>query len=121
MNLIGSLMKPAAYIGVPLYALHKASEVSPITRYYVRLGLYVSTLGLVSAWGVVVAIGMRLAGHQLDVNYVVARSFHLIAGRVLGITFEVEGEEHVEKAGAAVLVGNHQSMLDVLYLGRYVI
>jgi lysophosphatidate acyltransferase len=120
MSLLGLLVKPAAYVGVPLFILHKASEASPIARYYVRLGLYLSTLGLCSAWGVCVAVGMTLAGRQLDVNYVVARSFHALAGTALGIEFEVEGEENVENVGAAVLVGNHQSMLDILYLGRYV-
>lgn len=118
MPILSWLFKPAAYVGIPVYLLHRASEASPIARYYVRLGLYLSTLGLCSVWGVCVSIGLSLAGRQLDVNWVIGRSFHAIAGNALDIRFEVEGEEHITDAGAAVLVGNHQSMLDILYLGR---
>ncbi|GJJ07328.1 hypothetical protein Clacol_001529 [Clathrus columnatus] len=37
---------------------------------------------------------------------------------MMGITCEVEGEHWFEVTGPAVMVGNHQSMLDILYLGR---
>jgi hypothetical protein len=120
MSMLNSLVRGSAYLGVPLYVLHKASEASPIARYYVRQGLYLSTLGLCSAWGICVAAGMSLVGRQIDVNYVVGRLFHFCAGRALGISFEIEGEEYIKHAGAAVMVGNHQSMLDIMYLGRYV-
>lgn len=67
-----------------------------------------------------VSIGMTLIGRRFDINWVVARSFYAVVSRALDIRFEVEGEEHLQRNGASVLMGNHQSMLDILYLGRYV-
>jgi lysophosphatidate acyltransferase len=118
MSYLAGLLRPVAYVSVPLYLLHKASEVHPLAQYYIRLGLYLGTLGLTSCWGMIVAVGMSLAGRQLDVNYVFGRSFYHLTSRVLGITLRVEGEEHIARPGAAVMVGNHQSMLDIIYLGR---
>lgn len=113
-----SVIKPLAYLSLPVFALHTLSNASPVARYYVRLGLYLSTLGLCSMWGIFVALGMNLIGETYNVNYVVARSFYAIASRALGIKVVVEGEEYLDTR-PAVLVGNHQSMLDILYLARY--
>ncbi|KAH9948783.1 1-acylglycerol-3-phosphate O [Amylocystis lapponica] len=116
MSLAG-LLKPVAYLSLPVVALHTLSKSSPITRYYVRLALYLSTISVCSVWGVVCAVTMSLVGHRLDVNYVIARSFYFLTSRMLGVRFVVEGEEHLETR-PAVLVGNHQSMMDIIYLGR---
>ena len=67
----------------------------------------------------IVAVGMSLAGRRFDINWVVARSFYFLASRLLDIKFVVEGGEHLETR-PAILVGNHQSVLDILYLGRFV-
>jgi len=61
---------------------------------------------------------MSLFGERFNINYVIARSFYNMASRVLDIKFKVEGEEHLTNSGPAILVGNHQTMLDILYLGR---
>lgn len=103
---------------MPLYIGHFISSRTTKGRYYVRLVLYLSTLGVLSIWGVLVSIGMSLFGERFNINYVVARSFYSAAGRALGIRFKVEGEEHLLNSGPAILVGNHQTMLDILYLGR---
>ncbi|CCM01751.1 uncharacterized protein FIBRA_03817 [Fibroporia radiculosa] len=116
-SLLSGLVKPLAYVSLPVFALHTLSQSSPIARYYVRLTLYLSTLGVCSAWGVVCAVGMSLVGRRLDTFFVVARSFYALASRALDIRLVVEGEEHLQTR-PAVLVGNHQSMLDILYLGR---
>lgn len=60
---------------------------------------------------------MTVTDRRFDINYVVARSFYFIGRKALGISFIVEGEHHLT-GGPAVLIGNHQSMLDILYLGR---
>ena len=112
-----SLIKPLAYLSLPVFALHTLSNISPVARYYVRLGVYISALGITSIWGILVAVGMNIVGHTYNVNYVVARSFYNIASRVLGITVTLEGEEYLDTR-PAVLVGNHQSMLDIIYLAR---
>jgi lysophosphatidate acyltransferase len=118
MSFLGLFVKPVAYIGVPIYALYKVSEASPVARYYFRRGIYLSTIGICSIWGVISSVGMTILGRQLDTSWVVARTFHFMAGRSLDISFEVEGEENLQHTGGAVLLGNHQSMLDILYIGR---
>lgn len=120
MSLVSFFLKPVAYLSLPIFVLHSLSKQSPMIRYYVRVALYLSTLGLASAWGVIVSIGMTLIGRRFDINYIVARSFHFLAGNAMGIKFQLEGEEHLDSVRPAILVGNHQSMLDILYLGRSV-
>lgn len=120
MSFLTGLIKPLAYVSLPFIILRSIAESSPFARYYIRVVLYYSTLGLASAWGMIVAVGMSLAGRRFDINWVVARSFYIMASRVLDIKFIVEGEEHLDTK-PAILIGNHQSVLDILYLGRFVI
>jgi len=117
MSFVTVLLKPLAYVSVPIFILRSIAQSSPFARYYIRVILYYSTLGLVSAWGVIVAVGMSLAGRRFDINWVVARSFYLLASKIIDIRFVVEGEEHLD-IKPAILVGNHQSVVDILYLGR---
>lgn len=116
--LLSSTLRPLAYLSLPLVLGHELSSRSTIARYYIRLLLYLSTLGVCSVWGVIVSVTMSLLGQRFNINYITARSFYIIASRILGIRFSVEGEEHLTSLGPAVLVGNHQTMLDILYLGR---
>jgi lysophosphatidate acyltransferase len=118
MSFLSYLVKPLAYASLPVFILHTVSNASPLARYYVRLGLYLSALGICSAWGVVASIGMTIIGRRFDINWVIARSFYALAGSWLDIRFELEGEEHLSTR-PAILMGNHQSMVDILYLGRY--
>ena len=113
-----SLFKPLAYVSIPLLCFNWISSHSSLGRYYIRLALYLSTLGLCSIYGTLVSIGLTLVGRRFEINWVVARSFYSLAGRVLGIFFEVEGEHWLKTTRPAILIGNHQSMLDIIYLGR---
>ncbi|CAE7225415.1 unnamed protein product [Rhizoctonia solani] len=115
--LMSYLIKPLAYLSLPALVLRYLSERSPIVKYYVRLTTYLSTLGVLSIWGVLVSVGMTALGNRFDINYVVARSFYHVCGPLLGIDFVVEGEEYISTP-SAVYIGNHQTMLDILYLGR---
>jgi lysophosphatidate acyltransferase len=120
MNIIGILMALTlrlAYISLPLYLLKLMSDRSPITRYYFRLGVYVSAMGLCSIWGVIVSIAMTLMGKRQDINFIISRTFYAVISKVMGITCTVDGEHHLDTR-PAVLVGNHQSMLDIVFLGR---
>ena len=119
MWIVTALFKPLAYVSVPYLILKHITETNPTARYYFRVAVYYSALGFCSVWGMIVAVGMSLAGHRLDINWVVARSFYTLAGKLLDIKFVVQGEEHLDTK-PAVLVGNHQSALDILFLGRYV-
>ncbi|WVQ85206.1 hypothetical protein IAT38_007371 [Cryptococcus sp. DSM 104549] len=121
------VLKPLALAStIALSTLGVLSQRYQRARFYFHLILYVSTLGLASVWGVIVSILATAAGQRLNINYFVARSFYLVSSPLVGIRFEVEGEEHLErlltardgKQQSAVVLGNHQSFLDILYLGR---
>lgn len=112
-----SLIKPLAYLSLPVVVLHSLSKSSPIARYYVRLGLYLSTIGACSVWGAIVAVTLSVVGDRFNSNWVVARSFYAITSRLFGIKVVVEGEEYLDTR-PSILVGNHQSMLDLIYIGR---
>lgn len=119
MLLFALVVIPLAYISLPILVLHNVASRTQTGRYYWKLSVYVGSLVVVSTWGVFIAVGMTLAGLRHDVNYVVARTFYALTSRALGITVEIEGEEHLQTR-PAVMVANHQSMLDVLWLGRSV-
>ncbi|ADV24659.1 lysophosphatidate acyltransferase [Cryptococcus gattii E566] len=124
---ISWLLKPVALVStVALSTLGLLSKRYQRARFYFNVTIYVSTLGLMSVWGVVVSILATAAGQRLNINYYVARSFYGLGSPLLGIKFEVEGEEHLEglmtardgQHQGAVLLSNHQSFLDILYIGR---
>lgn len=117
MTLLASIVKPIAYVSVPVILLRSIAATSKTGRYYIRQGVYVTTLMTVAACSVVLAAGMSAVGKRFDVNYVVARVFYAVAGKALDLKIEVEGEEELEKR-PAILMMNHQSMLDVLVIGR---
>lgn len=111
-----SLLRPLAYISLPLIGFRFLASKSPTVKYYWRVGVYLSCLAVVSIWGVCMSLVLFVAGKRLDIDFWTARSFYFVAGNMLDIRFEIEGEEYLNTR-PAVLLGNHQSMLDILYLG----
>ncbi|KAJ7771064.1 1-acylglycerol-3-phosphate O-acyltransferase [Mycena maculata] len=111
-----SLLKPVAYVSLPFIAL----QYSPRGRYYTRSIAYVSAIGFCATLGVFYAAGLSLVGRSFDVNNAVAVTFYAITSTVFGIRVEVEGEEWLQESGGrpGVLMGNHQSMLDLIIVGR---
>jgi len=112
-----AILKLIAYLSLPVIALRYLASRYPKARYHIRVVLYMSTMGVCSIWGVFVSVVMGLFGNRFDINYIVARSFYNLASSIISIRFIVQGEEHLDLR-PAILVGNHQSMLDILYLGR---
>lgn len=117
MSFIVSIFKPLAYISLPIILIRSIAVSSPVGRYYTRMAVYVGTLVTVGSCSLVIAAGMSLIGRSTDVNSVVAWIFYALAGRALDVKIDVEGEEHLNTR-PAVLMANHQSILDVLVIGR---
>jgi len=117
MSFLVSVIKPLAFISLPVIVFRSFAGNSPTVRYYARLGMYVGTMMMVGACSAFVAAGMSLFGRRFDTNYVVARTFHALVWRTLGVQVELEGEAILETR-PAVLMLNHQSMLDVLVVGK---
>lgn len=117
MAFILSWLKPLAYISVPVLVVRSIVTTSPKGRYYVRLGVYLGLMGAIATWGFFVAAGMYTVGQQYDVNWVIARAFYAIGSRALDVEIEIEGEEHLQTKPAVLMI-NHQSMFDILFVGR---
>jgi lysophosphatidate acyltransferase len=115
MSFLSCLFKPLAYLSPVILV----AWLTPMGRYYLRVGVYIASLSAVGLTSGFTAFVMAVAGMKYDVNHVVASTFYWVASRTLNITIEMEGEEHLETR-PAVMIGNHQSMVDILWLGRYV-
>lgn len=73
-----------------------------------------------SAYGTVASAILKLLGlHYKYAQWTTARSFKYIGKIMTGVYFEVEGDgpDILEKTKPAVIVGNHQTELDILMLG----
>jgi lysophosphatidate acyltransferase len=64
-----------------------------------------------------IAAGMLLIGRRYDTNYIVSRTFYAVCKRLMNIHVDIEGEEHLSTRPAVYMM-NHQSMLDILVVGR---
>ncbi|KAG5726671.1 putative 1-acyl-sn-glycerol-3-phosphate acyltransferase [Termitomyces sp. T112] len=118
MAFLVSIFKPLVYISLPVILLQSIAATSKTGKYYARQTLYVGTMVTVAACSIVFAAGLTIVGRKFDVNYVVAKTFYLLARNVLDLRVEVEGQEHLDNARPGVLMANHQSMLDILVVGR---
>ncbi|SPO31987.1 related to SLC1 - 1-acyl-sn-gylcerol-3-phosphate acyltransferase [Ustilago trichophora] len=102
-----------------LLLLALVSPRSQKLRFYLNSLIYIAGMGICSVWGIFVSLLLTLIpGQRLNINKVVARSFYRLTSPLVGIRFIVEGEEHFSSTSPAVLVGNHQTAMDILYLGR---
>lgn len=117
MSWIVSLFKPLAYLSLPVLFLRSIAGTSPLARYYVKAFAYAGTLASVASGCVFAAIGYSVAGCKYDLNHFVARVFYMTVNRLFNLEVEVEGEEYLDRR-PAVLMCNHQSMLDILIIGR---
>lgn len=112
------LSKFASASSVSFLLLTLASARSQKARYYLNSFLYMFSMGVCSSLGVVYAVFLSLLpGKRFNTNYFVARTFYAMAGTLIGYKITVEGAEHLQTR-PSIMLGNHQSMLDILYLGR---
>jgi len=117
MSFLVSIFKPLAYVSLPVILVRQIAVSHGFGRYYARIVVYVGTLIVVASCSVVVAAGMSLVGRSTDVNYVVARIFYTLTSKALDLQIEVEGKEHLRTCPSVLMV-NHQSILDVLVIGK---
>ncbi|KDN45925.1 acyltransferase [Tilletiaria anomala UBC 951] len=113
------LSKLASYgAGLSFLLLALLSPRSRKARYYLNTLLYFGSMGISSVVGILISVVVSLIpGQRFNIQYFVARTMYLLAGNSLGIRFHIEGYENFAKNRPAVLVGNHQSSMDILYLG----
>lgn len=91
------------------FPLYLASRMNSTLRYYYRLTIYTTTLGLTSAWALLVSIALALVGQSRSTQHYVGRSFYYFAAPLMGWKIKLEGEENLKNEEPTVYVGNHQS------------
>ena len=114
------ILLPAFYIGLTLAfsALSALSLYTPSSTFYGRTLAAYGTLCLCALYGVAASLTLRLLGlHRLS-QFATARAFKWSMRYTTDVRFEIiSGGEHLDGTRPAVLIGNHQSALDILLLG----
>ncbi|KAL7271793.1 1-acylglycerol-3-phosphate O-acyltransferase [Rhizina undulata] len=86
-------------------------------RFYARILSCYLLLVTCATYGVVASIALRFVGKASIAQWTTARAFKNLTCPLMGLDFKVVGEERLETR-PAVFVSNHQSELDIVFLGR---
>ena len=110
----------AFYVALTLlfYTLSYFS-ILPGSTFYARTLASYGSLVLCATYGVLASIYLRIVHNHRISQWTTARSFHHLMWYTTGVRFTiVSGSEHLSLTTPrpAVLVGNHQSALDILLL-----
>ncbi|KAI4143171.1 MAG: hypothetical protein L6R39_004685, partial [Caloplaca ligustica] len=101
-----------------LYSL-SALRILPLASFPARcLAAYASLL-LCATYGVLVSLLLRPLGKHRLAQHLTARAFNFLMALTTNVRFViVSGESYLSASRPCVIVGNHQSELDVLLLAR---
>ncbi|KAL4925018.1 1-acylglycerol-3-phosphate O-acyltransferase SLC1 [Aspergillus undulatus] len=90
----------------------------PRASFFARCLASYGSLLICAIYGVLASIVLRLVGYGRISQWATARSFKWVMRFTTGVRFDiVEGKEYLSTR-PAVIIGNHQSELDVLMLGE---
>jgi lysophosphatidate acyltransferase len=104
---------------ISLFTMSALLPTVPILGFLARLLSSYASLLLCAAYGVLASLVLRLLGQHRLAQWATARSFDLVMRYTTGVRFViVEGEEYLRSKRPMVIIGNHQTELDVLFLGR---
>ncbi|KAM0800992.1 1-acyl-sn-glycerol-3-phosphate-acyltransferase-like protein [Usnea florida] len=107
----------AFYLGLTTTFFTLSYFSVPTASFYARLLASYGCLVLCATYGVFASLILRLFGKHRISQWATARAFHYTMALATGIHFEiVDGKEYLGTR-PCVLIGNHQSELDVLLLG----
>ncbi|KAF8245655.1 1-acylglycerol-3-phosphate O [Wilcoxina mikolae CBS 423.85] len=107
---------PASILGL-IMVLSLLGTVFKTCRFYARILTCYVLLATCATYGVVASVALRIVGKVSIAQWTTARAMKMVGCPIMGIEFEVEGEEILETR-PAVFISNHQSELDILFLGR---
>lgn len=90
----------------------------PILGFIARILSSYASLLACSTYGVCASLVLRLIGLHRLAQWATARSFDFVMRYSTGVRFVVvDGREHLTATRPMVIIGNHQTELDVLFLG----
>lgn len=107
---------PASILGL-IMVLSLLGQVFRTCRFYARILTCYVLLATCASYGVVASVALRLVGRVSIAQWTTARAMKNLGCPILGIEFEVEGEPTLDTR-PVVFISNHQSELDILFLGR---
>ena len=115
------LVGTAAYVAVTA-ALMLVAEMFPIIPYLPFVARCLSSYGSLlfcAAYGVISSIALSLVGYKGLAQWTTARAFSYTMALTTGISFKVlgDGKKILSSKRPVVIIGNHQTELDVLLLG----
>ncbi|OBA19071.1 1-acylglycerol-3-phosphate O [Metschnikowia bicuspidata var. bicuspidata NRRL YB-4993] len=85
-------------------------------KFYTKSFVFGSLLLVCALYGVFASIILRIVGKEEYAQYTVARVFHFLFSKILGVKVTIKNEHLLQNP--SVVVSNHQSALDILILGR---
>ncbi|KAL8740247.1 MAG: hypothetical protein Q9190_007026 [Brigantiaea leucoxantha] len=108
------------YLGLTTSLFALSSLGLSTASFYARCLSSYLTLILCAIYGVLVSVLLRLFGRHRLAQHLTARAFHYSMRLSTGVEFViVDGsEKHLSSHRPCVIIGNHQSELDVLLLAR---
>ncbi|RPB02094.1 1-acylglycerol-3-phosphate O [Choiromyces venosus 120613-1] len=86
-------------------------------RFYARILSCYFLLVTCAAYGVLASVALRVVGKVSIAQWTTARAFKNLTCPIIGLEFKVENEGALDTR-PAVFVSNHQSELDIIFLGR---
>ena len=105
------------YLGLTTSLFTLSAMGVTAASFYARILISYLALVICAMYGVFVSIILRPFGYHRIAQHLTARAFKFTMDLATGVTFTiVSGEEHLSKR-PCVIIGNHQSELDVLLLG----
>ncbi|KAL8792739.1 MAG: hypothetical protein Q9195_004626 [Heterodermia aff. obscurata] len=107
------------YLGLTLslFSLSGASILLPYTSFVARLLASYLSLILCATYGLIASILLRLVGKHRLAQHLTARAFQLCMRLSTGVEFDIVSGREYLNTRPSVIIGNHQSELDVLLLG----
>src|SRR6266542_552110 len=95
-------------ITIIIGAIYTGSRINEKIQFGVRAFISLIFLLIFSAYGSLIAVIFSIIGKRGLINYVTARSYGFFAIPAVGISFKVQGEEHL-KVRPAIFICNHQA------------
>ncbi|KAL4879035.1 hypothetical protein BJY04DRAFT_105112 [Aspergillus karnatakaensis] len=117
MSLLSYITTAVGLYTAVIISLYVVGQKMPRAAFFARCLAAYGSLIFCALYGVIASIVLRLVGYGRISQWATARSFKWVMRITTGVWFDiVEGQEHLTTR-PAVIIGNHQSELDVLMLG----
>lgn len=121
LTILGYIAAMILTILITCRVLYVLSDVlkAPLIAFYARSLASFTALILCAAYGTLASALLRIIGYGGLGQWTTARSFKWTMLVFTGVWFEIEDEkDYLGRTRPAVFVGNHQTELDVLFLGH---